>query len=138
MPVVGLLDGDLQRAIYEGFKGRLLTGTVRRYSAPQSGALDDRGRPIDGSEYEEWAVEGFRDEYSRYTMEQAGIPATDYKVCILAGSAPSWSPKLGDLVLLSPATGAYWSRLRGGKGGIRTDPATALWELQAFPAESPE
>lgn len=135
---VGLLDGDLQKAIYEGFKGRLLKGVVRRYGIAQSGGLDELGDPIDGSGYQEWPIEGFRDDYSHFTRAQAGIPSTDYKVCIFAGSAPSYAPRNGDLVRLDPKTGSYWSRLNGDKGGIRTDPATALWECRAAPAEEPE
>lgn len=137
MPGVGILDGDIQKAIYEGFKGRLLKGVVRRYTTPESGGLDPLGDPIDSSDYTEWAIEGFRDEYSHFTRAQAGIPATDYKVCILAGSAPDLAPRHGDLVRFDPKAGSYWSRLNGEKGGIKTDPATALWECQASPASEP-
>lgn len=137
MPVVGILESEIRQAIWDGFKGRLFKGVVRRYLAATSGGLDPRGDPIDGGEFTEWNIEGFRDEFSRFTIAQAGIPETDYKICIFGGSAPDLTPKAGDLVRLDPKTGSYWSRLRGGKGGVRIDPAGALWECQAFPAEDP-
>lgn len=137
MPVVGLLDGDLQKAIYDGFRGRLFKGVLRRYESPTSGGLDPKGDPIDTSDYNEFAIEGFRDEYSRFTMAQSGIPETDYKVCIFGGSSPDLTPRGGDIVRLDPKTGSFWSRLRGGKGGVKVDPAGALWECQAFAADAP-
>lgn len=138
MPVVGFLDGQLRDALFAGFKGRLLKGVVRRYNVPTSGGLDSLGDPIDTPDYDEWNIEGFRDEYSRYTHAQAQIPETDYKIAIFGGSAIDYSPRVGDLVRLDPVTGSFWSRLRGGKGGIKIDPAGALWECQAHPAEAPQ
>ena len=137
MPVVGLLDGELRQAIWDGFRGRLLKGVLRRYDTPVSGGLDELGDPTDTPAPTDYPIEGFRDEYSRFTKLQSGIPETDYKICIFGGSQPDLTPKAGDLVRFDPATGSYWSRLRGGPGGVRIDPAGALWECQAFPAEEP-
>jgi hypothetical protein len=134
---VSLLDGQIRDAIWAGFKGRLLKGVLRRYIAVNSGGLDDLGDPIDTSDYTEWPIEGFRDEFSRFTRAQAGIPDTDYKICIFGGVQPDLTPKHGDLVRLDRASGSFWSRLNGEKSGIKIDPAGALWDCRASEAEAP-
>lgn len=121
---MGLLDGDLAQSIYDGFKGRLLSGEVRRSATPISGALDAHGDPTD-LEQLRWDVEGFRDTFARSTRAQAGIPTSTVKVCVFAQSAPDWRPQEDDQVRL----GAQWFRLAGGPLDI--DPAGALWSLDA-------
>lgn len=127
---MGLLDGDLAKSIYEGFKGRLLSGEVRRNGPSTSAGLDDHGDPLD-LQPQTWDVEGFIDDYSRTVRAQAGIPNSDVKACIFAQSAPDYNPKMDDLVRL----GARWVRLSGGPIGI--DPAGALWTCQASEIEAP-
>ena len=133
MLAVGLLDGDLQSAIYEGFRGRLLSGALRRQVTGESTALDSHGDPIDLAP-ELIPLEGFIDYYSAFARAQAGIPDTDLKVCILAGSAPSLTPRLGNQVRFDFATGARWFEI---KGPCDTDPATALWVCRSFECEAP-
>lgn len=120
---MGLLDGDLARSIYAGFKDRLLTGEAQRKGALQSAGLDDHGDPL-GTEALTWDVQGFLDVYSRDTRARAGIPDTAVKVCIFSQSAPSYSPKMDDVVRL----GARWARITSGP--IEIDPAGALWTCQ--------
>lgn len=127
---MGLLDGDLATAIYDGFKGRLLSGEVRRKGAAVSGGNDAHGDPID-TDTATWEIEGFRDTYSRFTRAQAGIPDTDVKLSIFAQSAPDYTPRMDDLVLLN----AQWFRIVGGP--IEIDPAGALWTCQGREIEAP-
>lgn len=127
---MGLLDGDLAKAIYSGFKGRLLSGEVVRKNAAASGGTDAHGDPI-ALEDLRWEVQGFIDNFSRFTRAQAGIPDATLKVCIFAQSAPDWTPRKDDMVRL----GSQWTELSGGPLDI--DPAGALWTLDGIPIEAP-
>lgn len=126
---MGLLDGDLQAQIWKGFKGKLLTGTLRRDGVPESGGLDSHGDPIDTTPTT-WSIQGLVDNYTKYAKAQAGIPEADVKVLILAGQNPSLRPVKDDRVLL----GGRWYQLRNAS----TDPAIAVWECQAFECEAPD
>jgi hypothetical protein len=127
---MGLLDGDLARSIYDGFKDRLLSGEVRRSASATSATLDAHGDPTD-LDVLRWDIQGFVDTFSRSTRAQAGIPVSVVKVCIFAQSAPDWSPREDDQVRL----GTQWVRLAGGPLDI--DPAGALWTLDAEQIEEP-
>lgn len=117
----GLLEGQLAKAIYAGFKNKLLTGTLRRVVPGID--LDDNGDPRD-STIQTWTVQGFTDKYSAFYSAQAGIPDSDLKVCIFAQSIPGVTPTKDDKALFQ----GKWYQLRK----VGTDPATALWECQAF------
>lgn len=127
---MSLLEGDLASSIFAGFKGKLLTGQVRRKRPASSAALNEHGDPVDLDD-ETWDIEGFFDNYSRHTRANAGIPDSDIKACVFAQSAPDWTPLKDDLVKL----GARWARLVGGP--LEIDPAGALWTLQATEIEAP-
>lgn len=128
---MGLLDGDLSSQIYDGFKGRLLTGEVRRKVRPTSGANDAHGDPLEVDE-DQWSIEGFIDTFSRFTRARAGIPDSTVKLCVFAQSAPDWTPHKDDLVRV----GVQWTKLTGGPLDI--DPAGALWTLDADRIEAPQ
>src|SRR4051812_19071022 len=81
----GLLTGELAKAIYAGFRGKLLKGALLRYTP--STDLDDLGDP-DSFTQQSWACEGFVDNYSAHTKAAASIPASDSKVCIFGKSLP--------------------------------------------------
>lgn len=121
---MGLLDGDIAKQIFAGFKGKLLKGTIRQ-EVPSG--VDSNGDPI--VSVVETAIEGFLDEFSAFYKATAGIPDTDYKVNFFAQSAPAVTPSRDDKILL----GGKWSQVR--KPG--TDPATALWVLQSFEIQAP-
>jgi hypothetical protein len=126
---MGLLDGDLQASIYAGFKGKLLTGILRKRATPQSGTLDDHGDPLELVPTDH-AIEGFPDNYSALLKAQAGIPDTDLKLCIFGGSIPGVEPARDDIARL----GTQWYKIRKAE----TDPATALWVCQASRIETPQ
>lgn len=127
---MGLLDGDLAKSIYAGFKDKLLSGQVVRKGGLESAGTDAHGDPIAVND-EVWDVQGFVDTFSRMTRAQAGIPTSMVKVCVFAQSAPDWTPRENDLVRL----GSQWNRLAGGPLDI--DPAGALWTLDAERVEAP-
>lgn len=123
---MGLLDGDIARAIYAGFRGKLKSGLIRQAVVASSGGLDSYGDPID-SEPTDTACQGFTENYSAYSHAQLGIPKTDIQVSIFAQSIPGITPKQSDLVYMN----ANWYQVRRAE----IDPAGALWECQAFPVQ---
>lgn len=130
--MAGLLDG-LAKAVFSGFKGKLLTGTLRRDTP--SATLDENGDP-DSYDPTTWAVQGFTDGYSDSFRMKAGIPIEDVKVCIFGASLPAGiRPKKDDRVSLTFKGVTTWYQLRG---RVDTDPAQALWECQAYVCPEPE
>ena len=129
---MGLLDHDLAKAIYAGFKGKLLKGVLRKMVAPVSGGQDRYGDPI-GAEPALLDIEGFDEAYSAMFRAQAGIPDSDVKVNIFAQSIPGVTPSKDDTVKLVRAGVATWYQIRR----VDRDPATALWTCQSFEIPEP-
>jgi len=129
---MAILDGDIASAIFKGFKGKLLTGLIRQRTVPSSGALDQYGDPID-LEATDTAIEGFVENYDDAYRARAGIPETDLQVNIFAKSAPAITPGKDDIVKFTRGTVDTWYQLRR----VKTDPALALWQCQAFEIEAP-
>lgn len=127
----GLLDGQISKAVYGGFRGKLKKAVLRRVAAAQSGGLDGRGDPIYPVPTRYPGLQGYRDRYSAFYMAQAGIPKTDVKVCIFAESVPAAARPLAkdDQIML----GTEWFQVRT----TDIDPAGALWECQAFAIAAP-
>ena len=123
--MAGLLEGALAKAIFAGFKGRLLKGELRREVA--ASAPDEYGDVITTPQY--FSVEGFTDLYSAFYRDRAQIPETDLKVSIFAQSSPGLRPTKGDKVSFKNV----WYQLRQ----VGVDPADALWECQAFEVRPP-
>lgn len=123
---MGLLDGDIAKEVFKAFKGKLLSGELRRETS--NNTLDEYGDPTDPT-ISYFAIEGFTDEFSEFYKAKAGIPDSDLKVNIFAQSAPTLTPTKDDKVRF----GTSWYQLRK----VNTDPATALWTCQAFEIEAP-
>lgn len=119
------LETQLRNEIYKGFKGRLLTGTLRR--AAFSGGVDSRGDPVTKT-YTTYPLEGFVDVYSAFQKAQAGIPESDVKILVIAGSL-SIDPRKDDQIQLR----GTWYQVRR----LGTDPGIATWELQSFQIADP-
>ncbi|GGB00540.1 hypothetical protein GCM10011491_30930 [Brucella endophytica] len=121
-----LLTGQIAKAIYAGFKGKLLTGQLRQQSA---GGLDEYGDPTPGTVTLS-PMQGFTDEYDDAYRARAGIPETDLIVNIFAQSLPAGiRPGKDDKAQFL----GQWYQIRA----VKTDPATALWTCQAFRIEAP-
>lgn len=124
------LESQISKAIYAGFRGKLLEGTLRRSVNAVSGGLDSLG---DAAAFglQDYRLEGFRDAYSAYTRAQAGIPATDSKLVIIARSV-AVRPQQGDKIWID----GNWWQIRGTPD---TDPATATYTCQGFivPGDAP-
>jgi hypothetical protein len=129
---MGLLDGSLAEQIYAGFKGKLLTGIIRKRSQPESAALDSLGDPLELAPADT-AIEGFTENYDDAFAARAGIPSTDIMVNIFAKSCPGIVPGKDDIVRMTQAGVATWYQLRRAK----VDPAGALFICQAFVIPEP-
>lgn len=130
---MGLLDGQLAQAIYDGFKGKLLKGSLRREVIGDSSGLDELGDPV-AAQPTTWGIQGFTDEYSDFFKAQAGIPTSDLKVCIFGKSLPAGvRPQKDDKVSFVQAGVSTWYQLRK----ATTDPATALWTCQGYVIPAP-
>lgn len=129
---MGILDGSLASSIYKGFKGKLLTGSLRQLVTPESGGLDEFGDPQDGTPVYT-AIEGFVDDYDDAYRARAGIPDTDTSVNIFAKSCPGVTPTKDDICRMRQAGVDTWYQLRR----VKVDPAGALWVCQAFVIPEP-
>lgn len=119
---MGLLDGLIADAIYKGFKGKLLTGTLRR-TVPGIG-VDEFGDANPGTPTT-WTFEGIRETYNAAFRRTAGIPQEDVRFLIIARSIGT-EPKRGDQVRLGSGP---WHQVREIEA---IDPATATYNLQCF------
>jgi hypothetical protein len=121
---VSLLEGELRDAVAEALRDELLSGTLRRTERALSAGRDEHGDPTDLVQ-RSWDVVGFVEGYSEAFRAQAGIPATDVRVNLLAGTLPATvRPTPDDRV----EVGGKTYQLRR----VQTDPATALFDCQAF------
>lgn len=124
-----LLTGALAKAVYAGFKGRLLKGQIRQKTYAMSGGLDQYGDPLAADDVTLTACQGFVENYSDHYRANAGIPAEDVKVNIFAQSIPGITPRKDDHATF----GGIWYCFRN----VETDPATALWSCQAYVVPEP-
>ncbi|RVC47583.1 hypothetical protein EN781_00150 [Mesorhizobium sp. M4A.F.Ca.ET.090.04.2.1] len=115
------LEAQLAKTIAKAFKGKLLKGTLRR-EVPGTGN-DSFGDPNSGS-VATYPFEGIREDYTATFRAQAGIPSTDVRVLIIAGSIGT-APKQDDQVLIRSA----WHKVRAIES---IDPANATYALQCF------
>lgn len=116
---MALLD-KIAKQIYAGFKGKLLTGTL---SHSEGSGADEYGDPT-STVTTEYACQGFIEDYSLYYRATAGIPDGDVRIVIFAQSL-SATPTKDDKITMRDQQ--YQIRQ------VRSDPAQATWELQAFP-----
>lgn len=127
-----LLEGQIASAIYAGFKGKLLKGTLWRGVSATSGGLDGYGDPV-AIDPARWPCQGFTDKLAYRFKGREGIPETDSTVNIFAKSLPNGiAPQKDDKVQMPANTGPWW-QLRA----VETDPATALFVTAAFVCNAP-
>lgn len=115
----GLLEGQIANAIYNGFKNKLLKGTLRRVMAA---TVNEAGDPLPASS-QAWPMQGFVDLYSERYRAEFGVPDTDAVVNVFAKSLPTGvQPQKDDQVKFR----GQWYQLRT----VVADPAQALWTCQ--------
>lgn len=123
--MASLLESKIKDQVAAAFKGQLLTGTLRRVV---STSLDSLGDPVPGTATT-YSFDGIRESFSAAYAAQAGIPITDVKILVIAGSL-SVNPKKDDQIKIE----GQWHTVREVLG---VDPAGATFELQAYEIEDP-
>ena len=123
--MVSLLERRVRDQVAAAFHNRLLVGSLRRTSAA---AVDSYGDPVPGAATE-WAFDGVVDTFNAAFAARAGIPVTDVRVLIIAGSLAT-VPQKDDLVMLRDE----WYQLRR---LVERDPAGATYVFSGFQVEAP-
>lgn len=120
-----ILETQFRKQIAQGFKGRLLTCTLRRVTVT---AVNDKGDATT-STTKTYPFEGITESISLYFAEQHGIPLTDVKVLIIAGSL-AVDPIKDDQVKIR----SEWFQLRR---MLTRDPANAHYVFAGFAIGDP-
>lgn len=110
----------IRKAVATGFKGKLRKGRLYRTTASAVNALGDAIESAPTI----LPFDGVIDNYSEFTRASAGIPVTDVRLIIIAGSLAT-TPQMDDVVSID----GRWLKL-----GVRidADPARASYSCQAF------
>jgi hypothetical protein len=119
--MASLLEGALAKAIYQGFKGKLLKGVLTRTTP--GGTLDANGDPTSVTP-STFTFEGFAENFTAFYRAQAGIPDGDVSILILAQSIGT-VPNKDDRVTLRGAT--YQLRKQ-----VEQDPANATYRWSGY------
>jgi hypothetical protein len=119
--MASLLEGALAKAIYAGFKNKLLKGVLTR-TTPGS-TLDSNGDPI-GVSSSTFGFEGFVENFSRYYKRPDGVPDGDVAIMIFAQSIKT-VPTIEDRVVLRGVT--YQLRKL-----VDQDPANATYRFAGY------
>lgn len=114
------LDSAVRKQVAAAFRGRLLRCTLRRATASSQNAYGDvvPGTPVD------YPFDGIVDTFSAFFASAAGIPATDVRVLIIAGSL-AVEPVVDDKVRVR----SDWYQLRR---LVERDPANATYIFSGF------
>lgn len=123
--MTSLLESSIRKTIAKEFRGKLLRGALRRTA---HASLDSYGDPVAGASTT-WAFEGMVGTFNAAFAAAAGIPVTDAKVLIIAGSVTT-TPEKDDQVKLR----STWYQLRQ---LTAQDPANATYEYAAFQIADP-
>lgn len=119
--MVSPLEGALAKAIYKGFKGRLLKGVLTRTTP--GGTLDALGDPTSVTPAT-FAFEGFVENFTAFYRANAGIPDGDVSILIIAQSIKT-VPNQEDRVTLRGVT--YQLRKL-----VENDPANAAYRWAGY------
>lgn len=121
---MAILD-TIRKEIAKGFKGKLRKGTL--YSAAVTSVTD--GVPV--ITYTTSTFDGIRDSFSAVYANMAGIPITDARILIIAGSLPAGvAPKKDDKITIESLNFQV-------RQITAIDPATATYQLAAFAIDQP-
>jgi hypothetical protein len=123
--MASLLESAIRDQVATAFRGKLLTGTLRRVGAT---SVDDHGDRVPGTATT-FSFEGIRDTFNAVYAANAGIPASAIRILIIAGSL-STDPRRGDQVLIR----SQWHEVIE---ILERDPANATHVLQCFEIEDP-
>lgn len=123
--MASLLESQIRKTVASAFHGRLLTGTLRHVSVA---SLDAFGDPVPGTVTTS-TFDGIVDSFSAEFATAAGIPVTDARILIIAGSL-STTPVKDDQVKIRD----QWFQLRQ---EVQRDPALATHTFAGFEIADP-
>lgn len=123
--MVSLLESTIRNEVAKAFRGQLLTCTLRRVP---NASLDAAGDVVAGAP-QTWTFDGIVDGFSAYFANREGIPLTDARVLIIAGSLAT-VPEKDDQVKCRDE----WFQLRR---LVDRDPANASYTFSGFKIEDP-
>lgn len=115
----------IRTEIQRGFAGKLRTCTLRRDPVA---SLAETGDPIAASP-QTWQFDGMRDSFNAQFAAAAGIPVTDVRILIIAGSLAT-VPLIDDKIQVE----GVWFQVRM---LVSVDPATATYTLAGFRIKAP-
>lgn len=119
---------QIKKQIAAGFKNRLKKGSLRKLAL--GAGVDALGDPVSGTATL-YSFDGIREDFTAMYRAATGIPDTDVKILIIAGSLPAGiEPLQDDYVAIENA----WYKIRK---VLSIDPANATYTLQAFEAKVP-
>lgn len=119
---MGLLDGELKAAIYDGIAPIMLSVSLKQETG---GTFDPNTNKRTGHTVTTYTAKGFRDDSSSF-FEEAGITRDGDMVALLLQDSRGWSPSVatpapGDVVTVQGESGTVLKALQ--------DPAQATWIL---------
>jgi hypothetical protein len=121
---VSFLD-TIRTEIQRGFAGKLRTCTLMRMVSSTQDDLGDDEAPTTQT----WQFDGMRDSFNAAFAAAAGIPVTDVRILIIAGSL-AVEPRIDDKVQCE----GRWFQLRR---LVTVDPATATYTYSGFEVPAP-
>lgn len=128
-----LLPSALKQTIAKAFKGRLLTGTLRREAVA---SVNSHGDPVVGT-ITSFTFEGIRESFSARYKAQSGIPADDVSILVLQGSLkPATTITMDDQGAFI-FMGTPWNKWHKIRVVLEIDPAGATARLQCFEVAAP-
>ena len=115
----------IRTEIQRGFAGKLRKCTLMRMVSSQQDDLGDAA----GTVKKTWQFDGMRDSFNAAFAVQAGIPNTDVRILIIAGSL-AVEPRIDDKIQCE----GRWFQLRQ---RVDVDPATATYTYAGFEIKAP-
>lgn len=125
MPSV--IETQLKKIVANAFRGQLYNGTLRRETIL---GTDESGDPVFGTP-QTWTFNGIRDNINAYYAGQIGVPATDVRILVIAGSLPDAVEVLKDDKIFIRS---QWYQVRQ---ILERDPANATFSLSGFTIDDP-
>jgi hypothetical protein len=115
----------IRTEIHKGFAGKLRTCTLMRMVSDGQDELGDALTPTKKT----WTFDGMRDSFNAAFAAAAGIPVTDVRILIIAGSL-AVEPRIDDKIQCE----GRWFQLRS---RVSVDPATATYTYAGFEVPAP-
>jgi hypothetical protein len=119
--MVSPLQGTIAKAIYSGMKGIFFDAVLTR-TTPSTPDSSTPWVPVAGTSVN-YTCKAIDESYSDYQIANSLVGAKDRKILILANSLSVVPQVATDTITINGVTYKLF-------GEVKTDPATAVWEIQ--------